>query len=596
MSIQTAATDQLKITYGSFALAAANGIELQGDRDRYQLSVSHRGGSFSCEFVLRLGSPTGTQDTDDAAFGALVAAAIASLRLPNQRLLIQQGSRTVEDFNPDAGTLTAFDVQPLLEKTGSQDDAGHVRRYRWSLTFTRPADESGYGGRSSGMFEVFTTFQGRRVAVGRGSVTALPGQTAKQTYEAAATDTWITSQLPSTVTGGEWTKVEDRFSADDHGFTGTFERTYWEAVYGLRSYETSLSCDEAQIATVAVSGTYQKTATFASGKAAHDAATGVGTLVAAALSALAPGCNFDAKPASKEESANTTGELYTFRRVYPEIVEAQGDTTDLAEVVKFELDVRLARPTPGDARLTSTTPKRLRPGMASYRAAIDKTVTTDLRALWESKLRARVLSVCRTRLGAAQVILTDESVTSLVAGNRIAAELAFVVVDSPVISLSIRERVARTPAKRPVPRGDGKPHAYFLYEQPPTRTLERSARVVQLAGAELVPLFQPGEAVSGISLVDTGRTAEADLDLQESGAYTLAQGRPQGGTGVAVGGWICRGLSDPDVEPSTIGGSDGTIDVVTRSREESWLYAASLETGPTLGQASGLGGPGGTTS
>lgn len=595
MSVQSPVTDQLKITYGSFALSTANGIELQGDRERYKLSVSHTGGSFSCEFVLRLASPSGTQDTDDLAFASLVSAAVAALRLPNKKLLIQQGSRTIESFDPDSSVLTSFNAQPTLEKTGSLDDAGHVRRYRWSLTFSRPADESGFGGRSSGLFEVFTTFQGRRVAVGRGSVTAQPGQTARQTYEAAATDTWITSELPTAVTNGEWTKVEDRFVEDDHGFTGTFERTYWEAVYGLRSYEATVGADEAQIYTVAISGTYQKTASFATGKAAHDAVTGVSALVTATLSALASGRNFDAKPASVEESQNTTGELYTFRRAYPEIVFPQGSTTDLAEVVKFELDVRLARPTPGDARTTSTTAKRLRPGVATYRAAIDKGQTTDLQALWTSKLRAHVISTCRTRLGASQVILTDEAPTFLLASNRIAAELAFVVVDSPVISLQIRERLNRTPATRPVPRGDGKPHAYFLYRQPPTLTLERQARVVQLAGHPLAQLFAAGESVSGVTLTDTGRTAEEDLDLQERGSYTLSQGRPPGGTGVAAGGWICRGLSDPDVEPATIGGLDGTIDVVTRSREESWLYAASLEVAPTLGQASGLGGPGGST-
>lgn len=559
------AARRLTVEYGGFALDDTHGIALQGRDERYGFTRGYSTVLFACDFVVRLLSPTGTEATDDAAFAALCAAAEVALSKPRQKLVVKLGGTTIHEIDSTPGSLTAFQTTATVEKSRGKEDTGRTRAYRFTVTAKLPADLSGQGFRRESQTQTVTTIAGRRTCVIVGTWTASDDATAFENYEANG-DAFFAARLPTPVTSGEWVLADADPATDDEDSELVVRRTYWEVVDGLREYSVDVQVGPNQVRAVTVSGAYTKTAS-ATAKENHDAH--VSGLVTAAMGVVGV-TTWDAKPVARREGYGTTTETYGFSRTHVELIYDQGPGgADDPDVVTFSLSVGLRTTLSGDTITGSARPSRIRTGVAVYSAEIDK-AQTNLSSIWETRLRAHAAGAIRTKLNAQQAIVVDERLDLDLVNNRITAVLEVAVVGGNVLDLVLSERIVDRTGLRPVPRGDGKRHSYYLFRGPPERRLYRKATCRFLAGTEAPALFAPGDVSSSFLFTDTGRSIEAALEAQE-------QDPPQ----IPAPGWLAV-AGGPTFTPTTLGEPGAGLDVVLLEQEEEWLYLAAVEVGPTV--------------
>lgn len=555
-------TRELTVDYGGFALGAANGCYIQGDREQYRLVRSYPEGSFTCEFIVLVASPTGTTATDNATFATLCTDVETALRKPNQRLQVKLGASTLADINPSSSARTGFNIRGAVEKVGSGDDSGRTRRYRFTCTFKLRSDLSGRNNRTTeSTTETVSTITGRRTVVATAGWKGSSNTTALAEYTTNG-DTYFATILPTPVASGEWLKVDENPQYDDENAELVVTRTYWEVVNGLREVDVSVERGPSRIRRVTISGMYTKTASNTA-KVNHD--NNVATLVSNVMTAVGV-TSYNSVATLQTESYGTTEEQYFFRRVLDEIVYAQSTSTDDTHVVSYSLTVGSRTPFTPRAITSSIRPEQIKTYTAFYEADIDKDQSTDLKNLWETKYRAHAVNAVQTKLNATNVALEEEDYSSDLTGNRIVAKLTLTARGSDVLSLELSERIQRTTSVNPRPRADGTPHSYFLFRSPPQKLLLRTARIEYVAGSQTPEVFKPGDTASGLDLVNTGQTVFQALDNLERGVLPNFPG------------WLA--LAGDAVKTPLTRGQNEEFSTIVLVQSESWLFVEKLEQAP----------------
>lgn len=185
---------------------------------------------------------------------------------------------------------------------------------------------------------------------------------------------------------------------------------------GLRRKTVEVAYSPSRRRTVTIRGEY--TARSSNGARAEYEAR-IAALQSSVLSALSISTSEVVSEVAGPETTN--GKTMTFERVIREIVFGQGDDGDVDDSGLVEQSLVISRRDehPGD---TGTTTKRLQALDATYSAAIDKDVSTDPAAKWES-IRDWVIG----RIGSfaeGQVALTSERVSVDYDENRLTVQLS----------------------------------------------------------------------------------------------------------------------------------------------------------------------------
>jgi len=161
-------------TYNSQALA-----ELI---DKFSLVETYDKITFSCDFIV-------TSDTPDNLVSACTTLE-AALREPNKDLVITLGSGT--EYNFSHSSNTGMLGEPQLSVVPSQFQLAVSRHYNWSITFERPADQSGQGYRRDG-----------KISIAKDEFDIVT-VTASGTYTAGSTNSAIDNYEDGTTGGQAW--------------------------------------------------------------------------------------------------------------------------------------------------------------------------------------------------------------------------------------------------------------------------------------------------------------------------------------------------------------------------------------------------------
>ena len=167
----------------------------------------------------------------EALFDSGTASLETAFRTPRLRLRILQGSATLWDFDPTAGT--AFNHIPRIDKAGSDEfDSGRSRLYQVTIEFDLPAGVYGQDGRRNARVIVGFSPARRRTLTITGEWTAIGTTSARAQYEANS-DVYEASI--QTALGGTWERVSEERNEDEENKILIFRLESEELIFNQTS-------------------------------------------------------------------------------------------------------------------------------------------------------------------------------------------------------------------------------------------------------------------------------------------------------------------------------------------------------------------------
>lgn len=241
---------------------------------------------------------------------------------------------------------------------------------------------------------------------------------------------------------------------------------------GRRTSTVSRSYDPSRKATITITGTYTAIgATSAQAQYASAAAT----YFAAVLSAF--GGTYE--KVSEETGRDDADKELSFTVVFREVIFNQAvGVLDHAGIVEPRLTVAFSRSSPGDSPEGGA--RRLSTIVATFETSVDKTVVTDLKALYSDTIRPFIIQQAKGVAGGG-VALVNEDYNLNGSDYRIAASVTFLAVGtSATIEYDLTVELRETLGRRLVPVWGNSPYEALVIPNPANRRRIVVQRIVEL--------------------------------------------------------------------------------------------------------------------
>lgn len=387
---------------------------------------------------------------------------------------------------------------------------------------------------------------------------------------------FFAAQLPTPLTNGAWVLVSsDPVYVDTIG-TLQVTNTYQECIHGLARYTSVVTADRAGIRTLVVDGVYYATGATA---ARTNYTNNVQTLVTALLAAESI-THFEALSVPLVTRTDQNGLRFFFTWTIHELAIAQGTGGfDNTNVTMEWINLEVTKPFDGQSVTAGNPVTRLQTVEATFIATISLASSggTDPVTLWNDGLRAYVVTLCGTKLGAdvSTVEVVGERVGAGFHINQLVGRLTLVVEGGGVLWCRIIQCLVQVPGRDFAPRADGTAFSYYPYRCPPEMLLHREATCEYVVGTTPPVLFAESDnTVSGFGLMDMGTDAQSSIDAQNSSSTM----------DVGENWFIDRRAAEPFsvLSAPTTRGDMGGFETVVVKQVENWRYVAALEPGTTL--------------
>lgn len=239
------AISRLVGSYGAFTLDATNGVTISSEYSSAETWEQWaRSGVCRLRFNVELPSPTGVTATDDAAFGALIAAVEASLTIPRQSFLLKLQAVTILNWNFTGGhSGTAFAIKPELTLV-RHNARSYV--YEFAVKCEFPGNVPGNNFRRESSRAVSFGLSQRNICSMSAEWTTGGSSSALQNYQSFG-DSFYLAALPANTTDqygttGVWTLAfTDQGPWDDEVAKIIVRRIYWEVFAGRQEAQIQLS-------------------------------------------------------------------------------------------------------------------------------------------------------------------------------------------------------------------------------------------------------------------------------------------------------------------------------------------------------------------
>lgn len=278
-----------------------------------------------------------------------------------------------------------------------------------------------------------------------------------------------------------------RIRKSDRGNTGRSQRYVVEIDFdepadlsgtsGRQTATERLTIGSNGVRTITLRGVY--TALSGNGaKAQYDSA--VATYASGVISALGGGATYELL--SEDVQPDDEDKRLDFSRVYRELIADQSQAgRDHAALKGATMRVRPARVAPGDS---DTTASRLGEISVSYRAAVDKTQSTDLKGLWDGTILPHIAQRVRTLSGASSLALVRSEPDFDPDTNTIQATMSWMgVLGGNLIESRTERTVTRGQSEFLVPVYNGDPLARDKYEIHLDKLLQVETRKLEVGSA-----------------------------------------------------------------------------------------------------------------
>lgn len=499
----------LQFTYGATTIG---GSSANTPVDKYRIRHGYPRSTFSCEFLV-----TGTTYSN---FASACTAIESALRTPRQALAVTLSGNSALSLDPATNANSGFNADPTLERVSDAvENWGLVRRYRFTVTFERPADLAGQSGRREETVTVHADLMKRRVVTFQGTWTAMPGSDARAQY-AASMGAHCTAVLAAIDPTATWVQVSEDQPSDDPGKLVTgYVRVYWEVVNGRRESTVAVDHTPAGVATVTVTGVYVQTL-----GPTTSARTNYGTYEAAHSTAVLAALGVTYYELVREATRdNEQDQTLDFTRVYRELIHQQSPGTyEDAQILNDTIEISTVRyplndspvppksagagaqvnappavPVPGvtqdrgpaggslpstqDRETGSAQVRKLVDLRVQYTAWLDRSVA-DLKAKWDGTLRGHMYAMVASKLRVSAALVDSETVQLDVPNNRVVCSLLLKGLEGALFELEINVAKNEEMGVLATPRLSGRAHSYLVQQGPPRTTYARSVRAVFQTG------------------------------------------------------------------------------------------------------------------
>lgn len=407
-----------------------------------------------------------TKAASDAAFATEVAAVEAAFRKPRQDLTLTQNGSTLVSWKQSDNT--GFDSNPSITKRGAAADTGLSREYTVRIEFGRPADNISTTGRRWSQISTDFDASRRRTVTISGTWTAIPTPvTAAEANYYANIYTYAGTVLTAIDSSASFEPVQENVNRGETDKTVEFSLTYREIIH---DQSLSLTNDLAIVDPVM---------TIESRRIAPgDSLTG------------------DVAVGGASTVERSSGSVNTVTQGAP-----GGNVGGGVQVV---------------ARPIMTT--------INYRCSIDKVVTKDLKAKYNSTIRPLIIRRANYMLAGA-VILVEERMIPEPYSNSISAVLTFLSYTTNIFEQKIHVEDFTNYGKVLIPVTTSDPFDYYELQGPVERirtySVERKMITTQTDPAAIIDALvaQVG------SQPKTGKDDENwTLKTRKPGAVVLRQG------------------------------------------------------------------------
>lgn len=307
---------------------------------------------------------------------------------------------------------------------------------------------------------------------------------------------------------------------------------------------TTLDYDASRRRRITIEGIYTA---LGSNSASAQYESSIGTYASSQLSAFGSGGTFDL--VSEDEIPDDANKNCRFRRLYQEVLYAStSGGLSHASIRNSVIAYRQSKPSPGDSPGKGV--KRLQQVVASISCNVDKTVTTDLKALWTGSVRAYLLSEVASKFAGATVALEDEQFAPDYTQNLLIGSLMLWVVASGAASLSYIKTTTYedNPGNLLQPAWGGDRYAKYLHDGIGVRTrttLEVERKIGAWTQNGDGSAFVGGGGVAannGGAGAGGGGAGKGGSSFQTAG-NAVAVPVPAGGGGAGVAGGVAGGGS-----------------------------------------------------
>jgi hypothetical protein len=324
--------------------------------------------------------------------------------------------------------------------------------------------------------------------------------------------------------GDDWDTGRSRRYAVSIDFT---EPADLSGQSGRRTSTVEQSYDASRKRTVTISGTYTALGGN-SARAQYEASAP--TYFAAVLSAL-------------------TGTFEkTFERADNDDANKERVLDDPA-IVQPRITIHFERSSPGDSPAGNV--KRLATIVSSFECSVDRSVTTDLKSLYEDTIKPYIGTLALNLAGGGGVALVHEDYHLNYPFNQISASLTFLSASSLVnLEYEMSAEVIENFGKRIVPTWSSGRYQAHVVQNPANRR-----RIV----AERIMTFGFHEPISP--------TGNQGIDIKELGALNLLAYPPDGGTT----GWVTLDGSLRQIPRRLGDGIQFDITEITSRFEQQWV-------------------------
>jgi len=207
--------------------------------------------------------------------------------------------------------------------------------------------------------------------------------------------------------------------------------------------------------------------------------------------------------------ADDADKILQFSRTYEELIynQSSGVLND-TQIRRPQISVGRIYEAPGDSRIGTTSPVRLATIPVSFDCSIDKTNSTDLDSIYESKIKPYMIQIAETVSGGSSLALVNEVVNLDRVENRISADLTFLGAGSSGIlsaSVETEDTVDHGVVLTPVWSGDR--HAKFRFQGPASLVRTIVTTVRELTGTPRNTSLSGDMGIFGINkplTIDTG--------------------------------------------------------------------------------------------
>lgn len=365
-----------------------------------------------------------TTATTAAAFATEVDAIEDAFRTPRLALTVVQGSSTLLSFSQTDNT--GFDADPKITKRGDPGDTGRSRHYTVRIEFGEPADNVSTNYRRGSTITIEYSPSRRRTVTISGAYTATSAGTASRAQYLAEIAAYATSVLAAIdSTNDIWEKTsEPQVDIFETDKVCNFTVVYKEIVYN----QSTGGLNHAAIVDPILIISREKEAPGDS--------IGIGANISA--------------PASGGSTTQGGGFI---------VGAGSGQSTNRPTVINV-----------------------------TYSCSVDKTVTTDLSALWLSAVRGAILFALFDVNDGSSPILVEEKPSFDFYENKIAATMKFLVYSTNIFEQRIQVSDSTQYGRVLVPLLSSKLAEFYDYPGPVIRTrkiVEERKQIVPTANADV---------------------------------------------------------------------------------------------------------------